>query len=89
MIVTESWLRQHANAGGNAWTSAQLRAIGIRWPAPCGWIGRVIGTHITEAQRLRFEAGRHVFAKSTLKRHRRQQMAETSRPRQAGFTATW
>lgn len=53
MIVTAKWIHKHKTKNG-AWTRAQLAAVGVAWPPPKGWIGRVIGNDITEAQRVAF-----------------------------------
>ncbi len=53
--VTETWIRAHStkNAG---WTEPQLRVLGVPWPPPRGWLRRLVGTAITQAQRVGFEA---------------------------------
>jgi hypothetical protein len=55
MIVTRDFLEAHRSARGG-WTRAQLAAIGVPWPPPAGWMGRIVGTEITEAQRAAFVA---------------------------------
>jgi hypothetical protein len=57
--VTDAWLAAHGT-GGNAWTKAQLAALGIAWPPAHGWRRRVVGTQITEAKRVQFEEGRMI-----------------------------
>lgn len=51
--VTAGWIHAHKTKNG-AWTRAQLAALGVNWPPKHGWIGRVIGMEITEAQRVAF-----------------------------------
>lgn len=52
--VTEQWLTAHSNKGA-AWTSGQLRVLGVEWPPKRGWTRRVVGTSITKEQRAAFE----------------------------------
>ena len=54
MTITPRWV--HANKTKNGgWTRTQLSAIGVAWPPEKGWIGRVLGQEISEAQREAFE----------------------------------
>lgn len=54
--ITGDWLVRYSSQWG-AWTRDQFEAIGLEWMPAKGWKYRVIGELITEAQRLRFEAG--------------------------------
>ena len=54
MVVTEEYLLAHSTEK-IGWTADQLRSIGISWPPKKGWKKEVIGTEITETQRVRFE----------------------------------
>jgi len=56
MQITEEWIKRFTTPRG-AWTRRQLAAIRVPWPPPRGWIHRAVGQHITEAERLVFEAG--------------------------------
>ena len=55
MEISEAWIRAHATARGG-WTREQLKAIGVPWPPPKGWLRAVIGTSITDEQRRMFES---------------------------------
>ena len=62
MILTERYIKEHATAKGG-WTKKQIEALGLSWPTEKGWIERLIGTEISETQRLAFEDGKGVKAK--------------------------
>ena len=59
MIVTEKWIRDHSTSDKvGSWTKAQLSAIGVN-DKRSGWIDRVVGTDISESQRIVFEFFSH------------------------------
>lgn len=57
MIVTKTWVHAHKTVRGG-WTKKQLAVLGVPWPPPKGWLKAVVGTQITESQRIEFEAAR-------------------------------
>ncbi len=59
-IVTRKWIMQHRTAN-RAWTNAQLNALGVE--KTNGWIDRIEGKKITDAQRIAFEMNKETFAK--------------------------
>lgn len=71
MVVTKEWLDAHRGLGG-AWTSLQLKALGVKWPPTAGWRDRLYGTEISEEQAAIFIAGKHKLSKSTLRRKDKQ-----------------
>ena len=57
MIVTEAWLRSNMN-GGVGIKAKQAAALGLPPSPPKGWLKRIVGTEITEAQARAFEANK-------------------------------
>lgn len=55
MRITEDWLRAHGTAKVG-WTAAQLHVLNVGWPPTRGWLHRLVGTRISEAQQIAFEA---------------------------------
>lgn len=53
--ITEHWLRKHSGNGVAGWTPSQLRVLGVTWPPARGWMRRINGSGIEEAQRAAFE----------------------------------
>jgi hypothetical protein len=56
--VTDEWLKAYGT-DADSWNKKQLEALGITWPPRKGWKRAMIGTEITEQQKLRFEAARN------------------------------
>lgn len=54
--VNDEWVRSHCRNG--APTRDQIECLGLMWPPERGWIERLCGAIITEAQRERFELSR-------------------------------
>ncbi len=54
MIITKKWIMDNQTPGGS-WNAKQLKVLGISWPAPKGWIGRLVGTKITTSNKGAFE----------------------------------
>lgn len=56
-LVTSQWVHRCATKPcGVGWTRQQLAILGVPWPPPRGWLSRLRGRVITEAQRSAFEA---------------------------------
>lgn len=53
--ISLTWLRRHATKGAG-WSRKQIEALGLPYPARAGWLERVAGKQITQAQRAAFEA---------------------------------
>lgn len=65
--ITEAWIKAHATSAGG-WTRDQFEAVGEPYPPAHGWIARLIGRTVTEAQRHRFE--RQLFS-GDVKQHQK------------------
>ena len=73
-FVTNEWMMAFSTSEKTgAWTKVQIdalmgpyriRARGM-WQPPKGWRRKIIGTEITEEQRLLFETGQHMIASRT------------------------
>lgn len=53
MQVTREFIMAHRTVRG-AWTKVQIEALGLRWPPLQGWIDRVVGQELTDAQAKQF-----------------------------------
>ena len=62
MKITRHLIIAHRTQWG-AWTRMQIESLGLNWPARHGWIDRIEGTEITEAQFNNFVNGKTVRAK--------------------------
>jgi len=54
MIVTRQWIHDHSTPAGG-WNRKQIEALGLKWPAPKGWIKRLEGTEINGIAKAAFE----------------------------------
>jgi len=55
MILTRKYIMRYRTDKG-AWTRAQIEALGLRWSPERGWIDRVVGTELSEYNRILFES---------------------------------
>lgn len=53
MKLTHQLLMQYRTPAG-LWRKVQLEALGLDWPPLKGWIGRVVGMELTDAQWQQF-----------------------------------
>jgi hypothetical protein len=60
MILTKEFIHEHKTEN-KGWTEAQLKAIGVEWQPPKGWIKAVTGKEITEEQKQQFILGKHIY----------------------------
>lgn len=70
MVITKQYLNEHLTKHG-AITKAQLNALGYAWPPISGWRKRVIGQELSPKNKMLFEAGKTVYAKSTERKHKK------------------
>lgn len=54
MKVTHQFIVENRTPRGS-WTQAQIEALGIVWPPRAGWMDKVIGHDLTEAQVRQFQ----------------------------------
>lgn len=73
-LTREYIMSQRTERGG--FTAAQLRALGLSYNQPTGWIDRLCGKVITDEQAAEFERGRTIFHAKTLRMHNRNAMPE-------------
>lgn len=53
--VTREWLKAQASSKGSGFTRNQLAVVGIGWPPLKGWVENLVGSVITDEQKLKFE----------------------------------
>lgn len=58
MVVTKDFLMTYRTDNG-AWTSAQLRILGIDWPPISGWMQRVVGIELSDIEAEAFIIARN------------------------------
>ena len=56
ITLTSQLLHDASTKGYNGFTRAQLAVIGIKWPAPRGWLKALIGKEIPEHVYAEFKA---------------------------------
>jgi HNH endonuclease len=52
--ITRGWIHQYQSPNGG-WSQEQLKAIGVSWPPPEGWISMVEGRVLSDEMRRGFE----------------------------------
>lgn len=62
MIITKEFIMDNRTKRG-AWTSAQIKALGLSYPPRKGWINKLTGREISEVQAERFINGKEKYAK--------------------------
>ena len=78
MIITKDWIIAHQTARGS-WNAKQLNCLGISWPPPKGWKGRLAGCEIDQLTKNRFEMFAGEPAKDKTKELQRQIASLTAR----------
>lgn len=72
-IITESWLRKHTKSGKGI-SRSKAEAIGIPYPPKAGWFKSLLGSCITDEQRVLFETGTTRKQRVALENKEREQM---------------
>ena len=55
MVVTRGWILANRTTKG-AWTRPQIESLGVKWPPTKGWMHTVIGSHISDSNKVIFES---------------------------------
>lgn len=71
-IMTDEMLEGAKTASG-AWTSAQLKLIGVEWPPRKGWRQWVIGKDYPEETIDRFKSAALMFSGQTMESESREE----------------
>ena len=90
VTVTKEFLNDNRTVNG-AWTRAQLQAVGVRWPLKSGWMDRIVGTEISDAQAEEFILASGIYSNSKFakrkarqRENRRQRKTDAAKSRQKG-----
>lgn len=67
MIITKQFFLDNATENG-AWTSAQVKILGLNFPLKAGWQNELIGKKISDEDAKRFGDARFIFSKKTKKK---------------------
>lgn len=62
IVITKEFFLENATENG-AWTSAQVKILGLKFPLESGWQEKLIGTKITQDQAKEFAKNKNVFVK--------------------------
>lgn len=60
-IITKSWIDSHRTPKGGI-TGVQLKALGLPIKPKKGWMKAIVGTRISEENRIAFEEGKYIKA---------------------------
>ena len=66
MKITKQFFLDNATENG-AWTSAQVKVLGLDFPLKSGWQSELIGKEISHETARKFGEARFIFAKRTKK----------------------
>jgi hypothetical protein len=67
MIITKQFFLDNSTEN-KAWTSAQVKILGLDFPLKAGWQNKLIGKEISDEEAKKFGEARFVFAKKTKKK---------------------
>ena len=73
MLVTKEFIHS-GKRGPGGWCAAQLRMLGLRWPAKSGWIDRTVSRNLElsdEAASLFIKYGQGEVSKTKIRKYNR------------------
>lgn len=72
VVISLEYLDANRSERG-AFTLAQMKVLGVRWPQPSGWRQALVGTVLSDQKAAEFQNARHILTAKTKRRHNEQE----------------